>query len=91
MTKTISITKAREEFPKIVNRASRLLEKYIITVNGKSKAIVMSTDEYESLEETLAILSEPGALEDIKQAEKEFEEGKSISLEQLKKDLKFDV
>ncbi|OGM31401.1 hypothetical protein A2803_05460 [Candidatus Woesebacteria bacterium RIFCSPHIGHO2_01_FULL_44_21] len=91
MTKTITITKAREEFPKIIDRASRLLEKYIITVNGKNKAIVMSADEYESLEETLDILSEPGALEEIHKAEKEAEEGKYITLEQLKRDLKLDV
>ena len=91
MTKTVSITKAREEFPKIVDRANRLLEKYVITVNGKSKAIVMSSDEYDSLEETLEILSEPGALEDIRQAEKEVEDGNYVTLEQLKQNLKLDV
>jgi len=91
VTKTVSITKAREEFPKIVDRANRLLEKYVITVNGKSKAIVMSSDEYDSLEETLEILSEPGALEDIRQAEKEVEDGNYVTLEQLKQNLKLDV
>ncbi len=91
MTKTITITKAREEFPKIIDRASRLLEKYIITVNGKNKAIVMSADEYESLQETLDILSELGALEDIKQAEKELVDGKTVSWEKIKKDLNINV
>ena len=87
MTKILSITKAREDFPKIVDRANRLLEKFVITVNGAPKAIVMSHDEYESLQETLDILSEPGALEEIKQAEKEIKEGKFVTLKQLKKDL----
>ena len=87
MTKILSITKAREDFPKIVDRANRLLEKFVITVNGATKAIVMSHDEYESLQETLDILSEPGALEEIKQAEKEIKEGKFVTLKQLKKDL----
>jgi len=46
------------------------MEKYLITVNGKTKAVVMSADEYGSLQETLDILSEPGVLDNIKQAEK---------------------
>lgn len=91
MTKTLPITKIREDLPNIVDRASRLMEKYVITVNGETKAILMSLDEYESLVETLDILSEPGALEEIRKAEKEIDEGNYVTWEELKKDLKWDV
>ncbi len=87
MLKILPITKAREDLPKIVGRAKRLLRKYVITVNGVPEAVLMSHDEYESLMETLDILSEPGALDDIKKAQKELKKGKYVTLEELKLEL----
>lgn len=87
MAKTLSISKAREDFPRLIERAHRLLEKYVITVNGDAKAIIMSNDEYESLQETFDILSEPNALEEIKVAEKEIQKGDYVTLEELEKEL----
>jgi prevent-host-death family protein len=77
----------REDLPKIVSRAKRLLKRYVITVNGVPEAVLMSHDEYESLMETLDILSEPGALNDIRAAEKELKKGKYVTIEQLKEEL----
>jgi antitoxin YefM len=91
MTKTLPITEARNKLTTLVDRADRLLEKFIITVNGKPGAVLMSHDEYESWVETMDILSEPGALEEIKKAEKEVEEGKYHDWEDVKKELKLDV
>lgn len=87
MTKTLPISEARQNLTTLVDRASRLMDQYIITVNGKSAAILMSTDEYESLMETNAILSDKGLMKAIKQGEKEIEEGKGILWEDAKKEL----
>lgn len=89
--KILPITKIREDLPNIVDRANRLLSKYTITVNGEPKAVVMSYDEYESLQETLDILSDPNALKDIKKAEEEYDKGNYITWDELKKELKWDV
>jgi len=91
MTKTLTITEARRDLTKIVDRSNRLLEKYLITVNGKPEAVIMSSEEYDSLMETLDILSEPGALEEIRAAEEEIKAGKSISWEGLKRELNINV
>lgn len=91
MTKTLPITKIREDLPNIVDRANRLMEKYVITVNGETKAILMSLDEYESLQETLDILSEPGALKEIKRAEEELDNGRGQPWNEVKKELGWDV
>ena len=87
MIKTLPITEARKNLTKLVDRSGRLMEKYIITVNGKPESVLMSHEEYEGWIETMDILSEPGALKEIKQAEKEIEEGKGIPWEDVKKDL----
>src|SRR3972149_12187666 len=87
MIKILPITKAREELPKIVNQAKRLFRKYVITVNGVPQAVLMSHEEHESLMETLDILSEPGALDEIKKSERELKQGKYVTLEELKDEL----
>jgi len=88
MVKILPITKARNELPQIVSQAKRGLNKYIVTVNGLPEAVIMSHDEYESLVETLDILSQPQALKNIKQSEREIKLGKYVSLEDLRKELK---
>lgn len=87
MTHTLTITKARQELPTIVDRASKKMDEYIITVNGVPAAVIMSVAEYESIQETNEIMNDPKLMRDIKQGEKEIEEGKGIPWEDVKKEL----
>ena len=87
MTRTLTITKAREELPTLVDRASKRMDDYIITVNGVPQAIIMSVAEYESWQETNEIMNDPKLMRDIRLGEKEIEEGKGIPWEDVKKEL----
>lgn len=87
MTRTLSITKAREELPTLVDRASKRMDDYIITVNGVPQAIIMSVAEYESWQETNEILANPSLMKSIKQGEEDIKNGKFVTLEELEKDL----
>lgn len=91
MSKTLPITKARESLTTLVDRASRLLEEYIITVKGKPEAVLMSHEEFESWRETIDILSDPELVKSIRKGEKDLKEGRYTSLEELKRELKMDV
>lgn len=91
MIKTLPITKAREELTTLVNRANKLLDEYIITVNGSPAAVLMSAQEYESWKETTEILSDPELVKAIKEGEEDFKKGRFITFEQLKKELKLNV
>ena len=90
MIKTLPITKARNELPNLVDRANKRFDEYVITVNGVPKAVLMSTDQYDSWRETEEILADPRAMKEIKKAEKDVEAGRYITLDQLKKELKLD-
>lgn len=85
--KILSITKAREDLPSLVNQAKNDLDEYVITVNGSPAVILLSFDEYESWRETMEILSDPEELKDIRQGEKDIAEGNYVTLEELKKEL----
>lgn len=82
---TIAISDLRANLPNLINRVSERLERLIVTVSGKPKAVVMSLEELESLEETAEILAIPGALRAIKKGQKEIERGDYITLEELEK------
>lgn len=91
MIKTLPITKVRADLTKIVDRASRLLDEYVITVNGSPAAVIMSAAEYESWKETNDILADKELMKAIKQGEKEIKEGKLEDWEVVKKELKINV
>lgn len=91
MIKTLTITKAREELPTLVEKAEKLFDEYIITVRGVPKAILMSTAEYESWRETLEILSDEGLMKAIRQGEEDVRRGRVYDLDDVVKELGFDV
>lgn len=91
MTKTLPITKAREELTTLVDNAKKKLAEYIITVKGVPAAVIISADEYESWKETNEILADKSLMKAIRQGEKELDEGKGLDWEEVKKELKLDV
>ncbi|MDO8639142.1 MAG: type II toxin-antitoxin system Phd/YefM family antitoxin [Candidatus Daviesbacteria bacterium] len=91
MTQTLPITEARENLTTLVNRANKLLDEYVITVNGKPAAVLMSAAEYDSLKETNEILADQGLMKAIRQGEEDIKRGRYITFKQLKKELKLDV
>ena len=86
-TKTLPITEAREKLTDLVDKASSQLEEYIITVNGRPKAVLMSSEEFESWKETMEILADKELVKAIREGEKELAEGKGILWEEAKKQL----
>ena len=82
---TVAISDFRSNLPSLINQVSQKLTRFTITVSGKPKAIVISPEELESLEETAQILSIPGALKTIKKSQKQIREGKYITLEEFEK------
>ena len=91
MTKTLPITRAREDLTSLVENVSRKLDEYIITVNGSPAAVLISAAEYESWKETIEILSDKKLMRSIKEGEEDFKKGNFVTFEQLKKELKLNV
>lgn len=87
MTKTVPLTELRPRLPKIMDRLSKYFDRYIITRHGKPEAVLLSEDDYESLLETLDIISDSKLMKDIKKAEGDLRKGKGISWEKAKKKL----
>ncbi|MEO6885364.1 MAG: type II toxin-antitoxin system prevent-host-death family antitoxin [Jatrophihabitantaceae bacterium] len=61
----------------------RTHDRVIITRYGQPAAVLISADELAALDETVDILSTPGALQDIRQAEAEVDRGEYVTAEQM--------
>lgn len=62
---TIPITEAKAKIAELAERAQREHADYTFTKNGRPAVVMMSVAQYESLMETLSILSDPEARADL--------------------------
>ena len=80
---TIAISQARNNLPTLVDEASEYLKRFVITVAGKAKAVILSLEELESIEETAKIMSTPGAYKKIMQGVHDAKKRKGTPLDKL--------
>jgi antitoxin YefM len=84
MNKVIPLAEAKKQLSAIVRDVDEKFDRFAITRNGVSKAVIMSSDEYEGLLETLDILSREEEREAIARAKAQVKEGKTVSLGSIK-------
>lgn len=87
--KTIPITEGRKQLFRIAEDVQAPDTYYSFTVDGKPQVVLMSQDEFDSIMETMEILSDPETMADIKEAEEDFKKGRYSSWEDVKKELGF--
>lgn len=69
MTETIPLSSAKAHLSKLVDRVEGQHDRVVVTRNGKPAAVLVSYDDLESLEETLAIMSDPTLMAQIRASE----------------------
>jgi antitoxin YefM len=78
----VTATEARKTFFELIKKTNQQHE--IFEVQHKSgNAVIMSADDYESLQETLHLLSQPGFKEKFNQSIKEADSGKTLNFEEV--------
>jgi len=64
--KTLSLSEAKAKLSSLVDEVSQRDEEVVITRNGRPAAVLVSADEYESWQETLAVRADADLMRDIK-------------------------
>lgn len=82
MMQTITATNAKNELLDLVRATIREHKQYRIA-SEDGGAVLLSEEEYESLLETVALLSQPRLYESIKQADLEIREGDTLSMDDV--------
>lgn len=85
--KTVALSEAKDRLSALVDEAETTHEIVQITRHGRPAAVLMSTDDLESLQETIYWLSQPDIREDVEGARRDVEEGRTTSGDQLRADI----
>jgi antitoxin YefM len=84
MSETLPLADVKARFSDVVDRVATTHDRVIVTRNGRPVAVLVSPDELEVLEETLAILSDPDARARIEEARNAVAVGDTVDEAQLR-------
>lgn len=84
MAKILPISDVKARLPELVTAVQEREDRVIVTRNGKPAAMLVSYAEYESLKETLDVLSDPEMMKQIRQGLADIAAGKpGLTFEQV--------
>lgn len=83
-TETISLTELRPRLSDLVDRAHEHFDRFLITRRGRAEAVLLSSEEFEGLLETLDILSDQDLVRKLVEADEELAAGGGHSLEEVR-------
>ncbi len=83
--KTLPLSEVKMKLSGLVDSVNKTDEEIVITKNGSPAAVLISTDEYESMKETIAVRSEASLVKEIKKGLRSLKGKKSAlyTLEEL--------
>jgi prevent-host-death family protein len=87
MAKTVPVRELRANLSSLLDEVSDRRDHVLVTRNGVPAAALVPIDEYEALEETAEILSDPDAIAALEEGLGEIERGETITLAELRKEL----
>lgn len=85
MSKVIPLSEAKAKLSEVVDEIVTTHERVTVTRNGRPVAVVLSTDDLEAIEETVALLSDPEAMRQITQGRAEVADGDASTRDEIEK------
>lgn len=83
MTTVLSLADVKAHLSELVGRVHAEHERVTLTVHGKPSAVLIATEDLESLEESLAVLSDPDTMRRLAASEAELARGAGESQTEL--------
>ncbi len=84
MEETLPLAAIKAHLSEIVDRVEQQHDRVVLTRNGRAAAVIMSPEDLEALEDTLELLSDPAALEEIDRARRDVARGKAVTADELR-------
>ena len=75
MSQTSSLAETKARLSELVARVGGQHERVTVTVHGRPVAVLLAVDDLESLEETIAVLSDAAAVQALGEADAELARG----------------
>jgi antitoxin YefM len=85
MTMIIPLADAKARLSAVLDDVRDTHDRVVITRNGRPEAVIISVSDLETIEETLDLLSTPGAMDEIRAAEAEIARGEATGADELRR------
>ncbi|MEK6228892.1 MAG: type II toxin-antitoxin system Phd/YefM family antitoxin [Actinomycetota bacterium] len=87
MARTVPVREFRAHLSQLISDVADRRQHVLVTRNGRPAAALVPIDEYDALEETAEILSDPDALDAMEDGLAELARDETVTLEDLRKEL----
>ncbi len=87
MARTVPVRELRSNLSELLDDVADRRDHVLVTRNGRPAAVLVPIDEYEALEETSEILSDPDALAALEAGLAEISRDETVTLEELRSEL----
>ena len=85
MSETLPLSDVKARLSELVDRVESEDDRIVVTRNGRPAAVLMSPDDLESLEETLAALSDPALMKKVRAGDDALSRGDVVELDELRR------
>jgi antitoxin YefM len=87
VAKIVPVREFRSNLSELLSDVADRRDHVLVTRNGRPAAALVPIDEYEALEETAEILSDPEAVAALEAGLAELERDETVTLEELRREL----
>jgi antitoxin YefM len=84
MSETLPLSSVKAHLSELVDRVEGEHDRVVVTRNGRPAAVLISHEDLEGLEETLAALSDPDLMQQIRDSEAAVAAGDVVTLDKLR-------
>jgi antitoxin YefM len=84
MAETLPLATVKARLSEIIDRISKQQDRVIVTRNGRPAVVLLSPDDLESLEETLAVLSDPKLLRQVREGRRAASTGDVVPVQSIR-------
>ncbi len=87
MSQSLSLAEVKAHLSELVGRVGRQHDRVTVTVHGRPSAVLVSQDELDALEETIAVLSDDDAVRQLASSDAELARDEGESAEALAEEM----
>jgi antitoxin YefM len=87
MARVVPFSEARARLTELLDEVETRHEHLVITRKGRPAAVVLSPEEWEAIEETLAVLQDDDTLAALRDSEDDVTAGRLFTLDEVRRDL----
>ncbi|MCZ2860781.1 type II toxin-antitoxin system Phd/YefM family antitoxin [Blastococcus sp. VKM Ac-2987] len=81
---TQSLAAVKAHFSQVIDDVAGTHERVTVTKNGSPVAVILALEDYESMMETLEVLSDRHAVADVREAEQQMAQGEVYGEDQIR-------